>query len=533
MLYKYKGRLKDGSRKVGYVNADNYNEALKLVDEEVLFIEYVGRRVDNKYVNQIRQRVDKQTESLSKIGLKRNTKERKNKKKNFDLKSLIPQSKKNTQVAQVDEADLLSKMKKLATMELNQTNSLEEDFEFRIENESGRNQVFRSNSAVNMVQQAELPKDNVVSEKDKLGLDWSLMQKRDKSAKYNKLRIRKKHIIMFTRELQIMITSGVPLTQSLQGLQRNAPKNLAKLLDEVISDIQQGSMFSQALAKYPKHFNNNYVALVSVGESTGEMSKCLEDVLELLEQQDKVRNNIITSSIYPVILVLFSFVFLFVISKYFVPLFQDLLLESDAQLNPLTLAVFFVAERVTYVFGVFVAITSLLVLLFAKNENFRRFVIAKSNSFALKAPVLSKLVKASYMYSFSSTIALMLDNGIRLKDTLMLASNSINNIYIKNEIANAMSMMYEGHSFSSSIEKQKNFDKILVNIIATGEATGELAFALKQVSNYYKEDVNRKSANFMEVMKPLSMIVVGIFVAPLIIGLALPILDMSSGAFLN
>lgn len=133
------------------------------------------------------------------------------------------------------------------------------------------------------------------------------------------------------------------------------------------------------------------------------------------------------------------------------------------------------------------------------------------------------------MLSFSSTIGMMLDNGIRLSDTLSLTGKTINNIYIKNQIEDIADLMVHGLTFSEAISEQENFDDILVNVVLTGEKSGQMVFSLKQVAEYYQEELTRQIDSLLELIQPISIFLIGIVLAPIIIAAYLPILEMSSG----
>jgi type II secretory pathway component PulF len=136
------------------------------------------------------------------------------------------------------------------------------------------------------------------------------------------------------------------------------------------------------------------------------------------------------------------------------------------------------------------------------------------------------------MYNFSFTVALMLKNGIRLKDALTLSQKTINNIYIKNEIINITTLMVQGLTFSDAMSKQPHFDSILVNVILTGEESGQLSFSLSQIADYYNDELGRHIDKVSELAQPVSIILISIIIIPVVIAIYLPIFDLSSGALI-
>lgn len=214
---------------------------------------------------------------------------------------------------------------------------------------------------------------------------------------------------------------------------------------------------------------------------------------------------------------------------FFIPGFEGLYADQNMELPLFSRIIFAIAG----IFPLIIIAGVLLIIGFTilrkKVPEINFMYRTHIDNLALKIPVLGKVNNASYMLSFSSTIALMLDNGIRLSDTLSLTGKTINNIYIKNQIEEISSLMIHGLTFSEAISEQKNFDEILVNIVLTGEKSGQMVFALKQVSEYYDEELTRQIDSLLELVQPVSILLIGLALAPIIIAAYLPILELSSG----
>ena len=335
---------------------------------------------------------------------------------------------------------------------------------------------------------------------------------------------------MFTRRLHIMLSSGVPLLSSLISLQETSSKEMSRVLASVNEDIQLGHSFSEAIAKFPRQFNTTYVALVSIGETSGSLQKSLKDILRVKDQEQKVSRKINVASVYPVVISIILVVFMFAAYMFFIPQFSEHFEGIGMELPQFTQLIFGIGEFFPYIFGTIAFIV--IVFLFLKknipevNYMYKRY----ADKIKLKMPVIKNVTSASYMYSFSSSIALMLDNGIRLSDTLSLTGRTINNIYIKNEIEDVANLMVHGLTFSESLREQENFDEILINIALTGEKSGKMVFSLNQVAEYYEQELSRQIDALLELVQPLSILLIGLTIAPIIIAAYLPILDMSSGA---
>lgn len=393
-----------------------------------------------------------------------------------------------------------------------------------------------STSKINEVK--ETKKRNNAEEKS---INWNLLDVDEDDiqiAKNKKIKVKESEMIMFTRRLHIMLSSGVSLLSSLTLLQKTSGekrsgKNLSKVLTGILDEIQLGSSFSEAIAKYPKQFNYAYVSLVAIGETSGSLDRSLSDIIKMKEQEQKIMRKIRTAAVYPMIVGFVLVVMMIGAAVFFLPAFETMFEEQGLSIPRFTQIVFGIAGFVPWI--VLIITVLVLLLTYARkkvpeiNYIYRRY----TDKFALKFPVMKNIMNAMYMHSFSSTISLMLNNGIRLSDTLSLTGKTINNIYIKNEIEDIGMLMTHGLTFSEAMAEQPHFDNILVNIALTGEESGQMIFSLSQVADFFEIELNKKVDAMMEAVPPLSIFLIAILAAPVLIAAYLPILEMSSGAGLG
>ena len=538
MLFKYKGFTIDGEIKRGYTNATSYKDAVVKIknEEEIVFIEYLGDRVDRPIINKIRNRMDTEfaiiEDKIDNIKVKTH-KNKSNKNKSNFFKNMGEKKR---------ERDILSILKTISINDdlsvivnkIKDSNKpisdddLFDDFNFQTEQELYKENLNGRPQLIN--------NESVRVESSKRGekkLDWDSIEGDVVVAnKSSRLKVKPNEIMLFTRRLQIMIASGLSLIKSLNILQKGASKNFKIILENIINDIQNGESFSKSLSNYPKQFDYTYVALVSVGEKSGSLPECLTDIVEIQKQRAEIKGKLKTASIYPTLIGVLLILMMTLASIFFIPTFKANFVNSDVPMPLITEIVFKGADVFPYIsIGIFAFIIAFKFLQ-KKSQRFNRFIKTHTDRIVFKIPVVNNVLMTNYMFSFSSTVSLMLKNGIRLQDTLALASKTINNIYIKNEIANASALMLQGLSFTEAIREQKHFDDILVNIILTGEESGQLDSTLKQISEYYKDELALKVAKLMELVQPVTMIIIGLIVGPIVVAMYIPILDMSSGAFM-
>lgn len=554
MLYSYKGINKEYKYKRGMIEAKSDVEAISKIKEteDVIVLISLTRTSSNKMLVNIRTSLNKQLEiAENKLNeqtkkLIRKDREKKLKKKTVNkeqddslanrspilrgintlankLKAIEIKMPKKSSKKIVIEEDMFENLQNM----FKQAESLE-----AIKNTDYNKEIIRAEESLSSqkVKKAPLPKKKDKNEGKKL--DWSLLETKDTPEIKNnmKIKVKQKEIIMMTRRLHIMISSGVPLLSSMESIKNTSSEKLAQVLDSIISDVQRGITFSEALSKFPRLFDTTYIALISIGETSGTLEKSLEDVLRVKEQEQKVKRKIKVASVYPAIISIVLVVFMIAANLWFIPQFENQFEQQGLQLPAFTRIVFKISDYFAYIaigLGILIAIFIVLKRNIPEvNYMYRRYY----DKLKLKFPVIKKLNNASYMYSFAINISLMLKNGIRLSDTLTLTGKTIDNIYIRNEIEEIGRLMVQGLTFSEAISQQEDFDSTLTSIAMTGEKSGRMSFALQQVAEYYEQELTRQIDSLLEMVQPVTLLLIGLIIGPIIIAVYLPILNMSSGA---
>lgn len=554
MLYSYKGINKEYKYKRGMIEAKSDVEAISKIKEteDVIVLISLTRTSSNKMLVNIRTSLNKQLEiAENKLNeqtkkLIRKDREKKLKKKTVNkeqddslanrspilrgintlankLKAIEIKMPKKSSKKIVIEEDMFENLQNM----FKQAESLE-----AIKNTDYNKEIIRAEESLSSqkVKKAPLPKKKDKNEGKKL--DWSLLETKDTPEIKNnmKIKVEQKEIIMMTRRLHIMLSSGVPLLSSMESIKNTSSEKLAQVLESIISDVQRGITFSEALSKFPRLFDTTYIALISIGETSGTLEKSLEDILRVKEQEQKVKRKIKVASVYPAIISIVLIVFMIAANLWFIPQFENQFEQQGLQLPAFTRIVFKISDYFAYIaigLGILIAIFIVLKRNIPEvNYMYRRYY----DKLKLKFPVIKKLNNASYMYSFAINISLMLKNGIRLSDTLTLTGKTIDNIYIRNEIEEIGRLMVQGLTFSEAISQQEDFDSTLTSIAMTGEKSGRMSFALQQVAEYYEQELTRQIDSLLEMVQPVTILLIGLIIGPIIIAVYLPILNMSSGA---
>lgn len=536
MLFKYKGYNLSGDLIDGYIEADNKKTALYSLKREkgIVALVYIKRKIDNPVLNKSRENI----ETSRKKFIEKYHKKKQDKK----IKELQKREKiKSGEVESFSIKKMLSKIPKLSLSKGGQSVNYinippEYVSQFLSENNNTINATYNEEEGNPVIITRTTGRPVKKTLNDGKAIDWQSLLPEEQTIemkKNSKIRIKEKEIVLFAKKLNMMLGSGVSLLRALSILRDTSSKKLKKVLMGVMESVQRGSSLSAAFAKYPRQFDSVFVSMISIGESSGSMVKSLEDIIYYKEKNMTIKKKLRSASIYPSVIGFVLGIMLILGSVFFIPMFEKMFEEQGASLPWLTTTVFAIADKVPFVVAASFILIIITIILRRTN---RAFDIVFKKFFDLllfRVPLIKNIVNSNYMFSFSSSLALMMENGIRIKDALMLTQRAIKNIYIKSEISSAAELMLNGFSFSEAISKQPHFDELLVSILLTGEESGKMSESLREISEYYDGEVNRQVTNLMEMVQPIFILLIAAIVVPVIIAVYLPILDISSGAMLG
>lgn len=576
MLFQYKGVTDKNETTSGLIRAESKEEATQKIKDETdaILLTSLKETIDIKPLNKVREVVNEQTNlinrSISSISEKNKQVRIERASKNKEKKKMKEASKRNkiyqssrkkpenqkskepsvpllqTEINADSIKDLFSQAKSIQLPTIGRRKQKEDKdvslnqgaYEELLNIFQERQQEFGDIGQIQGTGIMDSIQTEVEQKKPKqeTEIDWSLLEKdMDETSPLEqrvpiKVKIKPDEILMLTRRLQIMLSAGVSLINGLMILSEDDDEDVQNMLNYIVEDINAGHTFSEAIKKFPKQFDNTYVSLVSIGETSGSLANTLNDVVDIMEQNIRVKKKLKSAAIYPSIIGIVLGTVVVLGSIFFIPMFEEIFEDvGDGGLPALTKFVFTIADYVPLIVGIGAVGIVVFNIIKKRNLYVRRKYIEYKSKLLLKMPVVRNVTNASEMFTFSSTMALMLKNGVRLSNALILAQDATNNVYLKNEIATSSIMMTNGYTLSEALKNQNYFDSVLINIILIGEETGEMSFALNEIARFYAEELERQIENLMSMVQPVSMILIGLIAAPVIVAIYLPILDMSSG----
>lgn len=339
-------------------------------------------------------------------------------------------------------------------------------------------------------------------------------------------RISNEKIVLFMRQLSILINAGVTLTDSIKTLyQQETHKTFKNILQEVQTDLMQGIMLSDSLAKHPKVFPPYMKNMIYVSEITGEISDILELLADYYESNHKTRTKAKKAMTYPAFLfgiVVLVFIFLVV---FIVPQLDDLLKEFGGELPALTRVVvaisdFFRTQYLWIILGVLLFGLSMFLFLRTKTGKLTKDYLK------LKLPILAGINKDLITTRFASSLAIMIRSGVSVMESIETTSQLMDNVYFEKLFVQVVDFVTKGQRIATSITTIDFFPAMFTEMVAVGEQTGELETVLNKVAEYYDDKLSNTIDAATAMLEPMLIVFAAGVVGVVIMAIFLPLMEV-------
>jgi type IV pilus assembly protein PilC len=337
-------------------------------------------------------------------------------------------------------------------------------------------------------------------------------------------RIPSKDKVIFSRQLSTLINAGLPIVQSLQNVSDQTPnKNLKDVISKVISDIEGGSSFADALGKYPKVFNKVYISLVAAGETSGTLDTALERLANQQEKDAEIISKVRGAMVYPmIVLFVMMMVVIFMLTTVLPQvrsLYDGLPGVKLPFITVILLKCSYAITHYWWIVIVLVVAAAILTSRWTRTITGRRVIdILKMRAWPV-GPLFVKL----YMARFSRTGSTLVGSGVPLLQMLGITADAVNNVLIEQSIKTASEKVKGGKALSDSLMGDPYFPDLVPNMIHIGEQSGSLETMLGKCADYYEKEVDTAIKNISTLVEPVLMIVMGIMAFTIVAAVLLPI----------
>ena len=343
-------------------------------------------------------------------------------------------------------------------------------------------------------------------------------------------RVSAKDRVIFTRQLSTMLNAGLPLAQSLATVEEQTQSRALKaIVGGISSDINGGSSLGNAFAKYPKVFNQVYVALVRAGETAGTLDKSLERLADQEEHDADMMSKIKGAMYYPAIVLA---VIIFVIIFMLVSLVPQVAMLYEEMHQELPIQTIILVGITTFLMNFwYFIIAAFAVGIFV----LRRWIQTESgrkawDSLKLNMWPFAQLFRTLYMARFSRTAQTLLASGVPMLEVLKISGDAVNNIIIKEEVMRAREKVKNGKPLSEGLAGEEYILPFVGQMSKIGEQSGGIDAMLGKVADYYDKEVDAAISAISTMIEPILMVLMGGMIAFIVFAVLVPIYALTSSA---
>lgn len=320
--------------------------------------------------------------------------------------------------------------------------------------------------------------------------------------------VRAKDRIQFFRQMALMLRSGITLFHALQICSRHTPrKRLARSIERMADSIQQGQSLSSAMAGEPGRFSHLTIKLIESAEATGELDPVMERIAENIERKIRLRASLLTSMLYPSIVIVVSMtVALFLVLKV-IPKFAAFFIRRNIAMPAVTKSLVDLSAWLQD-YGLFllggVGLLVILILL-AMTRPKGRLLLDRT---VLNLPVFGKLLKAASTTRLANTLSSLVRSGVTLLESLRITESVLMNRAFAKRVAAASDRILLGDNLATSLTGSP-IPELVTHVVAVGERSGAITNALDDLGEYYEKELTASIRRMSAAIGPIMILLVG------------------------
>lgn len=342
-------------------------------------------------------------------------------------------------------------------------------------------------------------------------------------------KVRATEVLVFTRQLSTIVNSGLPLLQGLDILaeQMEDPR-FAGIIKTIGEDVEAGGTFSEALRKHPRVFSDLYVSMVRAGEASGNLDGVLLQLADYLEATEELKRRIRSAMTYPV--VAFSMIILIAAGLiiWVVPQFEEIF-NSFGKALPAPTQLLIVMSRTLRSAGALFVVAGFIAAIMMVRV-YGRTATGRYNldRIKLRLPVFGKLLRKVAISRFTRTLSTLTRSGVAILGALEIVERTSGNEVFARAIRNAGDSVRNGETLADPLARSGEFPAMVTRMIGVGEKTGALETMLSKISDFYDSEVKAAIDGLTSMIEPILILMMGVVVGGIVIGLFMPIMQLSS-----
>lgn len=333
-------------------------------------------------------------------------------------------------------------------------------------------------------------------------------------------------LIMFSRQMYTITKSGIPLVRGIRGLAASIKlESFQTVLNDICTRLEGGSSLSAAMAKHPKTFNNLFVSMINVGESTGSLDQVFQQLAFYMERDEQTRKSIKSATRYPMFVVIALAIAVAVVNVAVIPKFADMFKQFGSDLPLVTKILIGTSNLfVNYWWAMLVGIAATVSGAWYILQTPKGAELWGKKKLSL--PVVGDIIDRASMARYARSFSLMLRAGVPLNQALTLCARAIDNPYLAMKIEKIRRGIERGESLLKTHVQADMLTPLVIQMIAVGEESGRIEELLSEVADFYESEVDYDLKKLSDRIEPILIVTMAVFVTILALGIFLPMWDM-------
>ena len=334
--------------------------------------------------------------------------------------------------------------------------------------------------------------------------------------------------VLFTKQLGVLMKSGVPLLQAIELLTEQFEGELRHVLINIKDGVKAGESLASQMSKYPRIFPNVYVQLVKAGEASGKLEVILHRLTSYLERAEETQKKVKKAMAYPIAMISFALLIVVGVLYFLVPRLKDMFSQMGKELPGPTQLLIAMSDLFINNFMVILVIlvSAIISFMYWKSTAKGRY---KIDALILKLPLVSYFSKTKAVVQFSKTLGMLLESGVNLSEALDIVCKIVDNEVLTKKLIEAKDNIIKEGKIAKYLKKTGIFPSIASYMISTGEESGQLDQMLITVGNDYDVELNEITESLTEKITPIMTIVMAIIILFIIMSIFLPVMQMGEG----
>jgi type II secretory pathway component PulF len=339
-------------------------------------------------------------------------------------------------------------------------------------------------------------------------------------------RVSSKDKILFTKQLAVLLKSGVPLLQSLELLIGQFEGRMRSIIIDLRDGIKEGLPLAELLARYPKVFDNIYVQLVRAGEATGKLELILERLIEYMERREVITKKVKAALRYPMIQLVIIVLVVIALLMFVLPNLAEMFSSQGAKLPWTTRFLLAASNFIISYWYILLGLILIIVIAFRYWKKTPRGA-RRYDQIKLKLPIIGYFTRMGAVVQFSRTLGMLIESGVNLAESLDIVVSIIDNRILADALNDARDNIIRQGRIAEFLKETNVFPPIAIYLINTGEQSGQLDTMLLTVAKNYEDDVTEYSDSLSSLLEPIMMIIMAVVVGFVVLSVVQPIVNQA------